>query len=224
MQENEYAARRQNFVRPFQGNPVQAVKIPKIAAELFSREFGITITDPEIVIPIVFSIGWKHILQFVKEQPSPEFAIDVCGMTLEYVTEYSESDKPTNIVPQMYHKKMPIFVERDHQQSAGATINEDLLNSYNTWRTNNLTEVLDKIEQATENDVRTVFGIYLMQSAAMLPIIAAAYAAGVEIAKETHETVNMYEIFEIDVFQEDNTINLTPLAYVKQGIKDDAKK
>ena len=145
-------------------------------------------------------------------------------MTLEYVTEYSESDKPTNIVPQMYHKRMPIFMERDHQQVAGASINEDLLNSYNTWRTNNLTEVLDKIEQATENEVRTVFGIYLMQSAAMLPIIAAAYAAGVEIAKETHETVNMYEIFEIDVFPEDGTVNLTPLAYIKQGIKDDAKK
>lgn len=224
MTENEFEMRRKNFIRPFQGNPVQATKIPKIAAELFSREFGITIADPEVTIPIVFSVGWKHILQFVKEQPSAEFAIDICGMTLEYVTEYSESDKPTNIVPQMYHKRLPIFIERDHQSVAGASIDQELLAGYNNWRTNNLTEVLDKVEQATENEVRTMYGIYLMQSAAMLPLIAATYAAGVEIAKETHETVNMYEIFEIDVFPEDGTVNLTPLAYIKQGIKDDSKK
>ena len=224
MDNNQYEQRRQNFIKPFQGNEIQSVKIPAITSELFSREFDISIVDPETTVPIVFSTAWKYILQFVKEQPSPEFAIDVCGLSLEYVTEYSESDKPTNIVPQLIHKRMPIFIEHEGQRVSGASMNEELLTRYNAWRTVNLTEVLDKIEQQTENEVRQTYGIYLMHSAAVLPILAAAYVAGIELAKETHETINMYSIFEIDVFEEDGSINLTPLAYIKQGIKDDNKK
>ena len=224
MQQNDMEMKRQNFVKPFQGNLIQAKTIPAVASELFAREFGITISDPEYTIPIVFSTGWQHILKFVKDQPSEEFAIDVCGLQLEYVTEYSESDKPTNIVPHLVHKRMPIFVEHDHQAVAGRSINEELLTAYNSWRTVNLTEVLDKIEQATENEVRTVYGIDLFQAASVLPILAATYAAGVQIARETGETVNMYELFEIDVFPEDGSIHVTALATIKQSLKDDNKK
>lgn len=220
----EYEKERQNFVEPFANNYEQAKLIPAVTAELFSREFGITIEDPEHTVPIVFSTGWKYILKFAKAQPSPEFAINVCGLSLEYVTEYSESDKPTNIVPQMVHKKKPIFIEHDHRNIQASSINEELLQSYNAWRNVNLTEVLDKIEQETENDVRTNYGIYLMHAAAVLPMLAAAYAAGLQIATDTHKTVNMYGLFEIDVFEEDGSINITPLAAIKQGLKDDDKK
>lgn len=221
---NEMEMKRDNFTKPFQGNIVQAKTIPAVAAELFAREFGITIDDPEHVIPIVFSTGWKHILKFAKAQPSPEFAIDVCGLSLEYLTEFSDSDKPTNIIPQLVHKRTPIFTEHEHHVTAGTTINEELLQSYNGWRTVNLTEILDKIEQDTENEVRTTYGIYLMQSASVLPILAATYAAGVQIARESGDTVNMYELFEIDVFPEDGSVHVTPLASIKQGLKDDNKK
>lgn len=221
---NEMEMKRENFTKPFQGNTVQAKTIPAVAAELFAREFGITIDDPEHVIPIVFSTGWKHILKFAKSQPSAEFAIDVCGLSLEYLTEISDSDKPTNIIPQLVHKRTPIFMEHEHHVTAGTSINEELLTSYNSWRTVNLTEVLDKIEQDTENEVRNTYGIYLMQSASVLPILAATYSAGIQIARETGNTVNMYELFEIDVFPEDGSIHVTPLAAIKQGLKDDNKK
>lgn len=220
----EYEIKRNNFVKPFVHDEVQAKLIPAIAAELFYREFGITIEDPEHTVPIVFSVGWKHILNFVKSQPSPEFAINICGLSLEYVTEYSESDKPTNIVPQMVHKKKPIFVEHEHRNTTASSINEELLNSYNQWRSVNLTEVLDKIEQETENDIRTNYGIYLMHAAAVIPMLAAAYAAGLQIATETNKTVNMYHLFEIDVYAEDGAITVTPLAAIKQSLKDDDKK
>ena len=221
---NEMEMKRENFTKPFQGNDIQAKMIPHVAAELFAREFGITIDDPEHVIPIVFSTGWKYILEFAKAQPGSEFAIDVCGVSLEYLTEFSDSDKPTNIIPQLVHKRTPIFIEHEHHVTAGTSINEELLSSYNAWRTVNLTEVLDKIENETEHEVRTTYGIYLMQSATVLPILAATYAAGLQIARETKETVNMYELFEIDVFPEDGSIHLTPLAAIKQGLKDDGKQ
>ena len=221
---NEMEMKRENFTKPFQGNIVQAKTIPAVAAELFAREFGITIDDPEHVIPIVFSTGWKHILKFAKSQPSAEFAIDICGLSLEYLTEISDSDKPTNIIPQLVHKRTPIFMEHEHHVTAGTSINEELLTSYNSWRTVNLTEVLDKIEQDTENEVRNTYGIYLMQSASVLPILAAPYSAGIQVARETGNTVNMYELFEIDVFPEDGSIHVTPLAAIKQGLKDDNKK
>jgi hypothetical protein len=62
-----------------------------------------------------------------------------------------------------------------------------------------------------------------MVPAAIYPIVGAAYAAGVQLAKETKNTINMYNIFEIDVVEGDKII-LTPLAYVKQFLKNDSKK
>lgn len=221
---NEMEMKRENFVKAFAGDIVMAKTIPATAAKLFEREFGITIDDAEHVIPIVFSTGWKHILKFAKAQPSAEFAIDVCGLSLEYLTEFSDSDKPTNIIPQLVHKRTPIFVEREHHVTAGTSINDELLSSYNGWRTVNLTEVLDKIEQDTENEVRQTYGIYLIHSASVMPILAAAYVAGIQIARESNKTVNMYHMFEIDVFPEDGSVHVTPLATIKQGLKDDNKK
>lgn len=220
----EFEIKRQNFVKPFQGDKFQSELIPKIAAELFERQFGITIQDPEHTIPIVFSVCWKHILKFAKSQPSAEFAIDICGLSLEYVTEYSESDKPTNIIPQLVYKSTPIFVEKEHGTISAATIDSDLLAGYNNWRSTYMSEVLDKVENDTENEVRTNYGICLMYSAAVIPMVAAAYAAGIQLAESTHETVNMYSLYEIDVFEEDSSRHITPLAAIKQGLKDDGKR
>lgn len=221
---NDYLIKRQNFVKPFQGDMVQAKQIPEIAANLFERQFGITINDPEHTVPIVFSVGWKHILKFAKSQPSAEFAINICGLSLEYITEYSESDKPTNIIPQLVYKSTPIFTEQEHGNISAASIDQDILTSYNNWRSTYMGEVLDKVETDTENEIRTTYGICLMHSAAVLPMLAAVYAAGIQIAETTHETVNMYSLFEIDVFEEDGSRHITPLAAIKQGLKDDDKK
>jgi hypothetical protein len=54
-------------------------------------------------------------------------------------------------------------------------------------------------------------------------VIAAMYAAGVQIAIENKCEVNMYNIFTIDVYDGEQII-LTPGSMVKQSIKGDAKK
>ena len=61
-----------------------------------------------------------------------------------------------------------------------------------------------------------------MVSAAIYPILGATYAAGVQLARELKETINMYNIFEIDIVED--KVVLTPLAFVKQFLKDDSKK
>jgi hypothetical protein len=220
----EFEIKRQNFVKPFQHDPIQSEMIPKITAELFERQFGITISDPEHTVPIVFSVCWKHILKFAKSQPSAEFAINICGLSLEYVTEYSESDKPTNIIPQLVYKSTPIFTEQEHGNISAASVDNDILTSYNNWRSTYMSEVLDKVENDTENEVRTTYGICLMHSAAVIPMVAAAYAAGIQLAESTHSTINMYSLYEIDVFEEDGSRHITPLAAIKQGLKDDGKR
>jgi hypothetical protein len=217
-----YAERKKNFMETFANSPILKTTIPDIAARLFEDEFGIHIIDHSHV-PIVFTVAWREVLKFVQNQNVDEFSIDVCGVQLEYVTEYSETDKCTNIVPQMFHKRVPIFTKREHQEVPGASFNQELNAKYNAWRTENLTEILDKIERDTASIVLNEFGIDLMVSAAVFPIMSAAYAAGVQIARETHETVNMYNIFEIDVVEGDKVL-LTPLATVKQYLKNDSKK
>jgi hypothetical protein len=87
-----------------------------------------------------------------------------------------------------------------------------------------MSEVLDKVENDTENEVRTTYGICLMHSAAVIPMVAAAYAAGIQLAESTHSTINMYSLYEIDVFEEDGSRHITPLAAIKQGLKDDGKR
>jgi hypothetical protein len=53
--------------------------------------------------------------------------------------------------------------------------------------------------------------------------MGATYTAGIQIARETKQTINMYNIFEIDIVEGDKVL-LTPLAFVKQWLKDDSKK
>lgn len=220
--QTNYAERRKNFMEVFNGNTVLTQKIPEVTARLFYDEFGINVYDHSH-IPIVFTVGWTEILKFVGSQEADEFAIDVGGVSLEYVTEYSESDKSTNIVPQMLHKKTPIFVKQQHQTVTGSSFQDEMLSKYNAWRTVNLAETIDKIERDIYDIVLREYGINLMASATIFPLMAATYVAGLQIARESRDTVNMYNIFEIDVVDDDRII-LTPLSTVKQYLKNDSKK
>lgn len=222
MENVNYAERKKNFMESFARNPILSNTIPDIAAKLFEDEFNIHIIDKSH-IPIVFTTGWTEVLKFVQTQNVDEFAIDVCGISLEYITEYSETDKCTNIVPQLFHKRVPIFTKQTHQDVPGASFNSELNAKYNAWRTENLTEILDKIERDTASIVLNEFGIDLMVSAAVFPMMSATYAAGVQLARESHQTINMYNIFEIDVVEGDQII-LTPLSTIKQYLKNDSKK
>jgi len=220
--QTNYAERRKNFMETFEGNIVLTNTIPEVAAELLHDEFNINTFDNSY-IPIVFTTGWTEVLKYVGSQQVDEFAVDVCGISLEYVTEYSESDKPTNIVPQLIHKKTPMFVKRDHQIVPGSSFNDDLINKYNSWRSVNLAETIGKIERDIFKIVLEDYGIDLMNEATVFPMMAATYAAGLQIARNSKETVNMYNIFEIDIVENEQVI-LTPLSTIKQYLKDDSKK
>ena len=197
-------------------------RIPEIAAGIFHDEFDINIYDHSH-IPIVFVEGWTEILKFVGEQKTEEFAIDICGISLEYVTEYSESDKCTNIVPQMVFKKAPIFMKQTHQATTGSSFTDELLSRYNSWRSVNLEETLDKLERDIYSKVLNEYGINLMVSATIFPLMAAAFVAGLQIARESKETINMYNIFYIYVLEDDRVI-LTLQSTVKQYLKNDSKQ
>ena len=218
----DYATRRKNFMESFNSDITLTKTIPEITAQLFYDEFGVNIFDHSH-IPIVFTIGWTEILKFVGGQEADEFSIDVGGILLEYVTEYSESDKATNIVPQLIHKRAPIFTKQQNQTVPGSSYNEELLSKYNSWRSVNLTETLDKIERDIYAIALNDYGINLMVSATIFPLMAATYAAGLQLAKETKTAVNMYNIFEIEIVNGD-VILLTPLSTIKQYLKDDSKR
>jgi hypothetical protein len=218
----EMRIRRKNEVETYAGNEILGKTIPEVTSDLFYDEFGINLPDPVSTVPIVFTTAWKHILQYVQSQQVDEFAINIGGISLEYVTEESDSDKGRNIVPQLFHVKAPIFKKNDHETVAGSNFNDELLNKYNAWRTVNLAETLSVIENAVFSEVLTNFGIDLRVSATIIPLISATYAVGLQIARETHVTVNMYNVFEIDV-TEDDTVLLTPLAMIKQYLKNDSK-
>ena len=68
----------------------------------------------------------------------------------------------------------------------------------------------------------TRWGLYLMISATVMPLMGAIYAAGVQIAMEKSIPVNMYNWFTINV--RNDKIFLTPSASIKQGLKDDGKR
>lgn len=218
----EMREKRKNEVATYAGNEILSQTIPEVTSELFYGEFGIDLPDPKSLIPIVFTIGWKHILQFVQRQPMDEFSINIGGIALEYVTEVSDSDKGRNIVPQMFHVKAPIFKKNDHDAVPGSNINDELLNRYNAWRTVNLAETVNTVEMSVYQEVLDTFGLDLRIPATVIPLLAATYAVGLQIARQTKTTVNMYNVFEIDV-TDDDTILLTPLAMVKQYLKNDSK-
>ena len=219
---NDYTERRKIFMKPFKDNEILANKIPEIAAGLMKREFGINIYDHSH-IPIVFTEGWKEILKSMGSENVEECKADVCGVSIEYTTEHSESDKCTNIVPQMYHSKTPIFNNNDTQElTLGVSYTDKLLEKYNAWRSVYAMEALTGIENKVFEEILTEYGINIMQAAAVYPILGATYAAGLQVARDIKSTVNMYNIFEIDIVEE--KIILTPLAFVKQFLKNDSKK
>lgn len=218
----EMREKRKNEVETYKGNEILSQTIPEVTSELFYGEFGIDLPDPKSTVPIVFTTAWKHILQFVQRQPVDEFSINVGGIALEYVTEDSDSDKCRNIVPQMYHVKAPIFKKNNNEAVPGSSVNDELLNRYNAWRTVNLTETVNSVEMAVYKEVLDTFGLDLRVPATIIPLLAATYAVGLQIARQTKTTINMYNVFEIDV-TDDDTILLTPLAMVKQYLKNDSK-
>ena len=219
---NEFMQRREIFMKPFKDNELLATRIPEIAAGLMKKEFGINIYDHSH-IPIIFTTGWKEILISMGAEKLEECRADVCGVSIEYVTDHSESDKSTNIVPQMYHSKTPLFQNHDAQQmTLGISYTDKLIESYNAWRSVYAMEALTGIENKVFDEILNQYGINVMVSAAIYPILGATYAAGVQLARELKETINMYNIFEIDIVED--KVVLTPLAFVKQFLKDDSKK
>jgi hypothetical protein len=214
--------RRENFMETYNHDPILSKKLPEVAAGLMKAEFGVNILDHSH-IPIVFTVGWTEILKKLGSEQTEECKVNICGAQLEYITEKSESDKSTNIVPQMYHVKTPLFQQREQAPTIGASYTDTLMANYNAWRSVYALEAITGIENKVFEAILNDFGINLMVPAAIYPIIGATYAAGIQIARETKQTVNMYNIFEIDVVEDDKVI-LTPLAYIKQWLKDDSKK
>ena len=218
----EMRAKRKNEIEVFAGNDILSTTIPEVTAELFYGEFGINLPDPKSLIPIAFTTTWRHILEFVQRQQTDEFSINVGGMALEYVTEDSESDKCRNIVPQLYHVKAPIFKKNQHDAVPGSSVNDELLNRYNSWRTVNLAETVNAVEMGVYQEILDTYGLDLRVPATVIPLLAATYAVGLQIAKETKVTINMYNVYEIDIAEND-TVVLTPLAIIKQYLKNDSK-
>lgn len=219
---NKWKERRDNFMETYKGDPILSKKLPEVAAGLMKAEFGVNIYDHSH-IPIVFTVGWTEILKKLGSEQAEECKVDVCGAQLEYMTEFSESDKSTNIVPQMYHVKTPLFQEHEQATTIGASYTDNLISMYNAWRSVYALEALTGIENKIFEIILNDFGINLMVPAAIYPIMGATYTAGIQIARELKQTVNMYNIFEIDVVEDDKVI-LTPLAFIKQWLKDDSKK
>ena len=219
---NKWKERRDNFMETYKGDLILSKKLPEIAAGLMKAEFGVNIYDHSH-IPIVFTVGWTEILKKLGSEQAEECKVDVCGAQLEYMTEISESDKSTNIVPQMYHVKTPLFQEHEQTATIGASYTDNLISMYNAWRSVYALEALTGIENKIFEIILNDFGINLMVPAAIYPIMGATYTAGIQLARETKQTINMYNIFEIDVVDDDKVL-LTPLAFIKQWLKDDSKK
>lgn len=219
---NKYNERREIFMESYKNDPILSKQIPEVAAQLIHDEFGVNIYDHSH-IPIIFTTGWTEILKKLGSEQTDECKVDVCGVQLEYMTEYSESDKPTNIVPQMRHVKTPIFTQHDNQTAIGASYTDELISKYSAWRSVYAMETLVGIENEIFRIILDDYGINLMVADAIYPIMAATYAAGLQLARQSKETINMYNIFEIDVV-EDDKILLTPLATVKQWLKNDSKR
>lgn len=217
-----YVERRKRFIETFRNDKIMLTAVPQLAADLFAGEFGITIDDLSL-IPIAWSTTMGHVMKYIHSQDSEEFALTMCGFTIQYMTEYSESDKARNIVPELYHETIPIFTKKDHMIVPGASFNQELLAKYNDWRNVNLTETIDKIERDAFADIQEKYGFSLMVSATVYPLMAAIYAAAVQVALDKQQQLNMYNWFTIDVRDNDKII-LTPLASIKQGLKDDNKK
>lgn len=222
MAEINYGTKRANFMSTFKHDPMMSVQIPDIAAKLFARQFGVNIMDNSY-IPIIFTTGWKVILQKLGSSQFEDCGMDVCGIRVEYKTLLSESDKSTNIVPQMFNIRIPLFTEAENQEVLGSDYTNVLLSKYTAWRSVYKVETTTDVENTIFSEVLTNYGINLVHAAAIYPLLGAIYAAGVQLSRENKIKVNMYNIFEIVVTEDDQVI-INPLAFVKQWLKDDSKK
>ena len=217
-----FKERCENFMETYKEDPLLFDTIPSITSDIMHNEFGINIYSKSTV-PLVFVTGWEEVLKYVSQQNADEYSIEIGGVQLEYITEYSESDKPTNIVPQMYHKREPIFSSQNVQTSTGSNYNNELLVRYNAWRSVNLTETITSLETTVFKKLFDEYGVDLIVPAAVFPMMSATYAAGLIAAKTYKTTINMYNIFDIDIY-DGSQIVLSPLAFVKQWLKNDSKK
>lgn len=200
--------KREDAVKPFVNDPILSVTIPEATAGLLHDQFRANnLPIPKITVPIVVSVAWKEILKYVQEQTVDEFSMDVAGVLVKYVTDLSESDKPTNIVPQLTHKKLGIFT----------------IEAYTSWRKVNITENVMNLESKIFVTILNEYDIYLGEPISIFPILSCAYTVAVSIAKDTRATVNFYNLFEIDVMNDDQIL-LNPLAAIKQNVKNDSKK
>jgi len=226
---NPYAEARKNFmemsINPSNDPTIDVTllteTIPNIAKDILKSEFGINYSI-ENALPITFITGWTHILNYINSQPDREFALDVAGLRVAYKTEYHEGDKSNNITPILTHIKSPVFVKQHNNPSSGVDFTQELMQKYNAWRSVNLEETVDKIERDTHSDVLTHFGIDLIIPQAVLPIIAAFYAVGLQLAKENEgQVINMYNVYQIKY----NQGHYFPkeLALIKQLLKGDGK-
>lgn len=217
----EKAKARAIAMEPFAHSRILIKEIPTIAKGVFEEEFGITVRIPE-AFPLCFMFGWEEVARYAQSQSTPEFAITIAGVSLQYLTDLSESDKARNIVPQLIHRDDPIFKSNNHHDSVGVKSNADMIEAYERWRTENLTETVNKIETDVYKILLDDYGIDLCVTNAIIPMMAATYTAGLAVARRTKQTVNMYNMFQIDIADGDKVV-LTPLADIKYRIKCDDK-
>lgn len=215
--------KREAAVKPFANDPILSTTIPETVAGLIHDQFGVNLPTPKTTVPIVINVAWKEILKYVQEQTVDEFSMDVAGVSIEYVTDLSESDKPTNIVPQLTHKKLGIFTKVENVGLLGSDISSAMIEAYTSWRTVNLTENVTNLENKIFAKILEEYNLHLGEAVAIFPILSCAYTVAVSIAKDTRATVNFYNLFEIDVMNDDQIL-LNPLAAIKQNVKNDSKK
>ena len=92
--------------------------------------------------------------------------------------------------------RFPIFKSNNHHDSVGVKSNADMIEAYERWRTENLTETVNKIETDVYKILLDDYGIDLCVTNAIIPMMAATYTAGLAVARRTKQTVNMYNMFQ----------------------------
>lgn len=230
METNKFEIARKNKVKDFAHDPLLSTTIPKIVEQVFYEEFGVNLPDVCETVPIIFEVGWKKIKDYVELQPTDEFSIDICGVSFEYTTELVDAEKGTNITPHLVHLRNPVFMKNDHPVIAGADYKSSLMNRYNAWRTVNLQETISSIENKIYAELIDVYGIDLTVPCAVFPILAAVYAAGVQVTRDKCKNADydlsvyleLYNVMAIRV-DEDESVLLRPLRTLKEGVKGDSK-
>ncbi len=218
----EKAKARKIWMKPFADNRILAQDIPEIAARLFKEEFDVAIRFSETP-QLAFALGWRAYCKFARSQPTPEFSINITGASLEYVTDFSESDKSRNITPQIIYHQDPLFKPKEHSEHIGFKSNAEMAQDYETWRSENLTETVEKINTDVQSQLFNDYGIDTTVSQAVIPLMGATLAAGLYKARETGQKINMYNVLSIEIMDGDKVI-YTPDPSIKYAMKHDEVK